>query len=216
MDNEKILNAIAKLRADSKKRKFSQSVDFSVVLKEFDVKNTANKIEIFLNLPHQTGKQKKVCAFVDKELSTKAKETCDKTIVKDEFAQWAGDKKKIKSLVEECDYFISQGNIMTDVAATFGKTLGPKGKMPNPKSGCIVPPSADLKRVVEKLQTLVKLETKKQPVVSLTVGNESMDDAKLAENIKSVYDAVAKSLPRGEQQIKRKLIKFTMSNPVVI
>lgn len=216
METKDVISALEKLRKEAKKRNFVQSVDFSIVLKDVDLKNPENKIDEFLVLPNGIGKDVKVCALVDKELSTQAKEVCDKVILKDEFSKYAGKKKEIKKLANDYDYFIAQATVMTDVAATFGKVFGPKGKMPNPKAGCVVPPKADLKPLVERLKKTVRIQAKKQPVISTIVGKENMDNEKLAENIKTVYDFVVKKLPRGEQQIKKKYVKLTMSKPVVI
>ena len=215
MEQKEILEALKKLRTDSKQRKFKQSVDFSVVLKDFDLKNTENKIDEFIVLPNNLGKKVKVCALVDKDLVTQARETCDKVIAKEDFSQWAGKKSEMKKLASEFDYFIAQATIMTDIAATFGKVFGPKGKMPSPKSGCIVPPKFDLSLLVKKLQKTIRIQTKKQPVVSAIIGVEDMSDEELAKNIESVYGTISKKLPRGEQQIKKKYVKFTMSKPVM-
>ncbi len=216
METNQVLEALKKLRAEAKKRNFKQSVDFSIVLKEVDLKNPSNRIDEFLVLNHPIGKKVKVCALVDKELVTQAREVCDKVIPKDEFSNWTGKKKELKKLAGEYDYFIAQANIMTDIAATFGKVFGPKGKMPNPKSGCIVTPKSNLKSLVERLQRMVRLQAKKQPVVSTIVGSEEMRDEEIADNILQVYNLILKKLQRGDQQIKKSYVKFTMSKPVMI
>ena len=216
MDKTKILDALAKLRKSAKKRNFKQSVDFSVVLKEVDLRNPANQIDEFVELPKGLGKKLKICGLVDKGLVTQARELCDKVITKDEFRNWAGKKRDIKKLASEFDYFIAQATIMTDIAAVFGKFLGPKGKMPNPKYGGVIPPKFNIAPLIKKLQNTVKLQSKKQPVVSAMVGVESMNDEDLARNIDFIYDFVKRKLPRGEQQIKKGYIKFTMSQPVVL
>jgi len=216
MERKQIIDALKKLRDAAKKRKFKQSVDFSIVLKEVDLKNPENRIDEFFVLKHGIGKKIKLCALVDKELVTQAREVCDKVITKDEFSKWSGKKKEIKKLADEYDYFIAQANIMTDIAATFGKVFGPKGKMPSPKSGCIVSPKSNLKNLAEKLKKIVKLQAKKQPVISTIIGVEDMSDEDLADNALSIYEFVLKKLPRGTQQIKKSYIKFTMSKPVII
>ena len=216
MEQKEVIEALKKLREESKERKFKQSVDFSIVLKEINLNSPEGKIDEFLVLPNEVGKKIKVCALVDKELTTQAREVCDRVISKDEFSDWAGNKKDIRKLASQYDYFIAQATIMTDIAATFGKVFGPKGKMPNPKAGCIVPPKVDLGVLVKRLQKMIRIQTKKQPVLSTIVGNEKMGDEDIAKNILSIYDFISKKLPRGDQQIKRKYIKFTMSKPVVL
>ena len=215
METKNILQTLEKLKKESKKRNFKQSVDFSIALKEVDVTGDG-KIDEFLVLPEPIEKPIKICALVDKELVTQAREVCDKVITKDEFSKWAGKKAEIKKLINECDFFIAQANIMTDVASVFGKQLGPKGKMPNPKAGGVVPPKIDLKPLIARLKKTIRIQTKKQPVISTRVGLEGMDDEKIAKNAIAVYNLVQGKLPRGDQQIKKSYLKFTMSKPVIV
>lgn len=216
MEKQEIINKLKELRENSKKRKFSQSIDFSIVLKEINLKNPEERIEDFLILPNKIEKAVKICALVDKDLSTQAKETCDKVIVVNEFSKWNGKSREIKKLADEYDFFIAQATIMSDIAKTFGKFFGPKGKMPNPKSGSIVPPNKDLKEVVERLKKTIHVKAKKQPVISARVGTEEMPDEKIAENILYIYNNILPKIPRKEQQIKKKTIKLTMSKSVML
>ncbi|MEK6861190.1 MAG: hypothetical protein AABY07_04405, partial [Nanoarchaeota archaeon] len=164
--------------------------------------------------PCSLGKKVKTTALVGQELIAKAK-VCDKTVVLDDFKKQ--DKKALKKLAEETDYFIAQANIMPQVAATFGKILGPRGKMPNPKAGCVVPPIIpDLKPTVEKLQKTIKLETKNEPTLKLRIGSESSKDEEIAENILSVYNNILTALPQEKNNIKNMVLKLTMGKPFII
>jgi large subunit ribosomal protein L1 len=216
MDTTKVLEALKKLRESVKKRNFKQSIDFAIILKEVDLNSAEGKIDEYIALPVGSHKKAKICAFVDKDLSTEARKVFDKVIAKDEFSQWAGNKKGIKALAREFDYFVAQATIMTDVAAIFGKVLGPKGKMPNPKAGCVVLPKSDLHAVKHKLESTIRLRTNKQPVISAMIGNEESKDEDLAKNIIHVFEFIKKKLPRGDQQIKKTYVKMTMSEPVYI
>ncbi len=215
MDKKIILDAVKKLREVSKKRKFPQTLDVSINLTRLDIKNPENKIDIFLQLPHHKGKKPKICALVGKELSTKAK-IFDKVILHDEFDVYAKDKKALKKLAREFDYFVAQANLMAEIGAKFGKVLAPRGKMPNPKAGCIVPPTADLEPLAKRLENTVRLLIKDQPSIKTIAGSEDMPDEELAENIFRVYDAVIHELPQEKSNIKSFLIKFTMSPSIQI
>jgi large subunit ribosomal protein L1 len=215
MDTQKILEALKKLK-EGKKRNFKQAIDFAIVLKEVNLNSPEGKIDEFFVLPVNREKKVKICAFVDKDISTDARNVFDKAITKEEFGKYAGNKKDIKSLAREYDYFIAQATIMTDVAATFGKVLGPKGKMPNPKAGCVIPPKADLNSINRRLQNTVRIRTNKQPVISVMVGSEDSKDEDLEKNILAVFEFVKKKLPRADQQLKKAYVKMTMSEPVFI
>jgi large subunit ribosomal protein L1 len=216
MDTTKVLESLKKLRETTKKRNFSQSIDFSIILKEVNLQGPEGNIDEYFVLPEPSSKKRKICAFVDKDLTTEARKVFDKVISKDEFSQWSGNKRAIKALARGYDYFVAQASIMTDVAAVFGKLLGPRGKMPNPKAGCVIPTTANLPQLVERLQKTQRIRTNKQPVVSTMVGTEATSDDALAKNAMAVYELIKRKLPRGDQQIKKSYLKTTMSGPVYV
>ena len=211
---ENVLEALQKLR-QQQKRNFSQTVDLIVILKDLDIKKTENQIEAFITLPH-VFKKKKICAFVGQESFDEAKKVCDEAILNDDFVKFAGNKKLAKKLVTDFDFFIAQANIMVNVASAFGKVLGPKGKMPNPKAGAIFPPKSPLKPLYDKLQKTVHLKIKTCLAVQLCVGTESIKDEEIADNVMAVYDYLVSHLPNEERSIKAVFLKLTMSEPVRI
>ena len=214
MDNSKILEALKNLR--NKKRNFNQAVDLIVSLKDLDLKKPDHQVDVFINLPNPANEKVRVCALVAQELSSEAKEVCDAVVLEEEFSKYSKDKKALKKLIKENDYFIGQANIMPKIANAFGRVLGPKGKMPNPKAGCIVPPKASLKPFYSKLQTTVRISAKTSPVVQCKIGNEQMEDEKIAQNFKMVYDQIVNSLPNGESNVKTVSLKLTMGKPVMV
>ena len=122
----------------------------------------------------------------------------------------------VKKLAQDYDFFVAQGNIMTQVASKFGRVLGPRGKMPNPKSGCVVPPNANLKLLYEKLQKTIRINAKNEASIKCMVGKDSLSDDDLAENILAVYDSVVKSLPNEKGNISKILVKLTMSDSLEV
>jgi len=216
MNNKAILDSVKKLREISKERKFKQTVDVSINLTRMDFKkNPEKKIDIFIRLPHPKGKKPKICALVGKELATKAK-VFDRVIVNDDFSVIADDKKALKKLAREYDYFVAQANLMAEVGIKFGKALAPLGKMPNPKAGCIVPPTAELAPLAEKLQNTIRLTTKDQLSIKAIAGAEEMSNEDIAENILTIFNAVTHALPDEKANFKSMFIKFTMSQPVEV
>jgi len=211
MDKKTILEALKKLREKSKKRNFLQSVDLIINLKDLDLKKPEEQIDFFATLHHPTGKKRKVCALVGPELFEEAKANCDKVILSEEFDKYSKDKKLIKKLASEFDFFIAQANIMPKVAAVFGKVLGSRGKMPNPKAGCVVPPKTSLKPLYEKLQSTIKISAKTSPMVQIFVGKENLKDEDIADNILDCLSQLEAKLPKGKNNIKNIFVKFTMS-----
>ncbi len=215
MEKKAILDSVKKLREITKKRNFSQTLDVQINLQKIDLKNPDNKIDIFLQLPKNKGKAPKICAFVGKELETKAK-IFDKVVMNDQFSAYKKDKKALKKLAREYDYFIAQANLMADIGKDFGKVLAPIGKMPNPKAGCIVPPVAELEPLKKRLQNTIHIQTKDQPSIKAMAGNEASSDEDLVENISTIYHAIASKVQNEKVNIKSVIIKFTMSKPVQI
>ena len=209
------LAAIKTLRAEAKERKFKQKVEFVINLKDINLKNPEEQVEFFTRLPHGFTKHK-VCAIVAGELEAEARKVCDFTITQGELDKYKKDQKLAKKIGNEYDFFIAQANIMGMVAGAFGRVLGPRGKMPNPKAGCVVPPKASLGTLYERLQVTAKISAKKFPVIQLVAGSEYMSDDELAENITYLFDQAVHHLPKERHNIRGSLIKLTMGKPVKV
>jgi len=210
MDKKIILEAIKKIKENSKKRNFKQSVDLIVNFKDLNLKKTDEQLDLFVQLHKSKDKKSKICAFVGPELLGQAKEVCDKAVSVDEFENYAKDKKECKTLSRDFDFFIAQANIMPKMAAAFGKFLAPLGKMPSPKAGCIVPPNANLKQLYDKLQKTVRVSVKKDPLFQCSVGYEDKNDDELMDNIETVYNYIESHLPNGKRNISSVYLKLTM------
>ena len=211
MNKESIIKALDELK-NAKKRKFSQSVDIIITLKDINLKNPTEMPDFYASLPASILKKRKICAFAGYELVDQAKKFCDKVITEQEFGDY--DKKAIKKLAQNYDYFIAQASLMVKVAAKFGRILGTRGKMPNPKAGCVVPPKVNIQAVVERLQTLTQIKAKKIPVIYVTIGNEDANQEDIIKNAVFVIDQTIHHLPKEIANIKSVLIKHTMSKPV--
>lgn len=215
MDKQLIANTLKKLKETSPKRNFKQSIDLIINLRGIDLKKTEHNVNIFTTLHHDTGKKISVCALVDSDLESKAEEVCDEVILLEQFNRFKG-KAEIKKLANKYDFFIAQASIMPKVATTFGRFLGPKGKMPNPKLGSILPPNANIKALYEKLKKTQHLVTKNEPTIKCRVGQEDTPDDALIDNILTVYNSVVQKLPNEKQNVKSVMLKLTMSPAFVI
>jgi len=194
--------ALTELRKD-KERKFVQTVDLIINLQKFDLKKTP--INLFVTVPHKI-KDKRIGAFLE------SKNKNVDTITLEEFKKY-NDKKEMKKIIKKFDFFIAQASLMPKVASTFGRILGPVGKMPSPQMGIMM--NIDDKAVnelKEKINNSVKLKVKESSV-KLAIGKQSMKDEEIIENSTTVYNALLKVLPRTLENIKNVELKFTMSKP---
>ncbi len=199
---KEILTALAELRKN-KERKFDQTVDLIINLQKFDARK--NQINLVITTPYKI-KDKKICAFLD------SKSNYIDSVTKEEFKKYSG-KREVKKLVRKYDFFIAQSSLMPSVATTFGRALGPSGKMPSPQMGIIL--NSDEKTIrdsKEKINNSLKIKTKESSI-KLSIGKQSMKDKEIAENILAVYSTVLKNLPKGKDNIKNIEIKFTMTKP---
>ena len=124
------------------------------------------------------------------------------------------DAKELKRLVKSYDFFISAAKLMPSVATTFGKALGPTGKMPSPQLGVLMQEDdASLQVLLVRITTAVKIRVK-EPSVKIPVGKLSMKDEVLLANIRAIYQGLIAVLPIKKDNVKSVLIKFTMSKPL--
>ncbi|MCX8146917.1 MAG: 50S ribosomal protein L1 [Candidatus Woesearchaeota archaeon] len=216
VDEKSVREALVKAKENSKKRNFTQTYDLIVNLKDLNFNNPEHQVDFYAVMHYGRGKKVKVCALVGPEMKEQAEKSCDKTIITDEFPIYAKDSKLVKKLAKEYHFFIAQANIMPQVATTFGKVFGPRKKMPNPKAGCVVAPGANLKLLYDKLQKTVRLYAKEKPLIQVPVGNETMKDEEVIDNILTVYDQLLHHLPQEKNNIKSVFLKLTMGRPVEI
>ena len=209
MDKEQIASTLKKLKEFSPKRNFKQSIDLILNLRDLDLKKPEHQVNMFVALPYGTGKKISVCAFVDSDMEPKAKEACDEIILLDQFERFKA-KAAVKKLAAKHNIFIAQASIMPKVATVFGRYLGPRGKMPNPKMGGVLAPNANLKQLYEGLQKTVYLVTKNEPTVKCRVGNEDSKDEEISENVMAVYSGVVSKLPNDIHNLKSAMLKLTM------
>ena len=199
---ESLKVALSELRKN-KEKKFDQTVDLIINLQKFDPKK--NQINLFVEIPFKI-KEKKICAF----LETKNKNI--ETIVPEEFKKYA-DKKSLKKIVKKFDFFISQASLMPKIATTFGRALGPAGKMPSPHLGILAEINEkSINELKKKINSSLRVKMK-EPSVKLAIGKQSMKDEEIIENVLGVYNAVIKALIKGKENVKNLELKFTMTKP---
>lgn len=169
--------------------KFDETVDLAVNL-GVDPKKSDQMVRGTVVLPHGIGKKVRVLAFVKGE---KAKEAADAG------ADYVGAEdfiEKINGGWLEFDKAVATPDLM-GMVSKLGKILGPRGLMPNPKTGTV---TFDIGKAVKEIKAgKVDYKTEKAGIVHVSIGKVSFDSRKLYENAKTVLDAIIKAKPASSK-----------------
>ena len=190
-------------------RKFKESVEISINLKDVDLSVAKNRIDIEVPLPKGRGKGVKVCVIGSAELAFKAKQTADLVIQPDQLEEYAGSKKKVRALAKEYDFFIAEAPLMPTIGKRMGQILGPHGKMPRP-----IPPNADPTSIINALKGTVRVKSGERRTFHAAIGTRDMSPEDLAENVDALFKRVLSKLERGRFNIHSAYLKTTMGPAV--
>jgi large subunit ribosomal protein L1 len=207
MTDKKTTEVVEKILEESKKldRKFKQSIDLVINLKDIDLNIPKNRIEQEVILPHGRGVKAKVVLFASGELAEKSKKIVDLLIKPEEIGDLSKDKKKFKKIADQHDFFIAEAPLMPTIGKTLGTVLGPRGKMPKP-----VPPNADISGLVKNLHSTVKVRSKSSKTFHTIAGNADMPKEQIADNVDAILKRIEGTLERGRMNIRSVYIKTTM------
>jgi large subunit ribosomal protein L1 len=174
------LNEALKLAVDTNPSKFDASVEIHVVL-GVDPRQADQNIRTTVSLPHGTGKTIRVAAFVPDEEAAKAK-TAGADVAGEDAIQKLLDKENL-----DFDILVATPQMMPKLGK-YARLLGPRGLMPNPKSGTVATNVAQA--VKEAKSGRVEYRVDKQGIVHLSVGKVSFGGDKIADNAKAFFDSL--------------------------
>jgi large subunit ribosomal protein L1 len=205
------IEAVSKALEASKalERKFSQSIDLAILLKNVDLSVPKNRIDEDIILPKGRGKPAKIGIFAQGEGALKAKKVADLVIQPDEIEAMQKNKRQFKRHVNDMTYFLAEAPLMANIGKTLGVVLGPRGKMPRP-----IPPGADPTGQVNNLRNTVKVRSKDKKVFHCIVGADTMPAEDIAENIEAILKRVESKLEHGRMNVGSVYVKTTMGPSV--
>ncbi len=206
MEAEEIVGAVEKVLS-SQERSFVEGVDLCINLKNVDLKQPKNRINVDVVLPKQI-REPKIGVFASGEVALKAKEAGADVIDPEELKRM--DKKKARALVQKYDYFVADTSLMALIGKSLGTILGPRGKMPQP-----LPPGVDPAQILARLAKIARVKSK-TTTIWVNVGRRDMDARDIAENAAAVLKAVESRLERGLQNIATVYMKSTMGPAVKV
>ena len=202
------LEDASKIIKDFPKLKFDSSIDIAVNL-GVDPKKADQNIRGVVTLPNGTGKDVKVLALVTPDKEDEAKNAGADLVGLDEYL------KKIKDGWTEVDVIITMPSIMGKLGP-LGRILGPRGLMPNPKTGTVTMNNG--KAIEDVKAGKIDFKVDKNGVVHVSIGKVSFDAKKILENALEVINHIIKIKPSSSKGLYLKSISMssTMSPGIKI
>lgn len=209
INESELAKMIKEAKTADKERKFRQSVEMYVILKDIDVKKGFAMNET-IQLPKKLSSPTTVCIMAGGDMGLKAKSAnADRVISGDEINALAANKREARKFINNYDFFLADTQLMTTVGKVLGQLLGPRGKMPVP-----VPFNAPIESFLDRFRSSIRVKVKNSLSLSCKIGDESMDDVDLAANAHAILSAIEKKLPNGERNIRKIVIKTSMGKPI--
>ena len=189
----------AEIVKNNAKAKFDETVELHVKL-GIDTKKADQQVRTTVALPHGTGKTKRIAVIAKGEHAQEAQKA-------------GADRVGAEDIVEEVikgkidfDVLVATPDTMKDLAKA-AKILGPRGLMPNPKSGTV---TFDLANTIKALKAgRIEFKADTYGIVHAIIGKASFDAAKLAENAKAVMDTIIRVKPSTSKGIYVKSISMS-------
>ena len=178
----KLAEAIEILK-NAQKAKFDETVELVMHL-SLNPKDAAQLVRGTALLPHGTGKNIRVAVFCNPEEVEKAKEAG---------ADFCGSDELVKKVSDGwCDFDVAVSTTeMMKSIARLGKVLGPRGLMPNPKTGTV---TNDIEKTIKEVKAgKIEFKMDKQAGIHVGVGKVSFENSALVENIKKLINAIYSS-----------------------
>jgi large subunit ribosomal protein L1 len=200
---------VKKALAGSKERKFQESVDLAINLKNIDLSQPKNRIEEEILLPKGRGRDIKIGVFGSGELAEKAKGVADVVIGPEQLEEFADNKREARKLVSNYNFFIAEAPLMPVIGKRLGAVMGPRGKMPRP-----IPPGADPSGMINSLKRTIRIRSKDRKTFHTMVGTKDMSPEDIEINIRAVVTRVTSKLEQGENNIASVYVKTTMGSSV--
>jgi large subunit ribosomal protein L1 len=186
---------------DSKQAKFDETVEVAVNL-GINPRHADQIVRGTVALPHGTGKDVKVLVFAKGEKVAEAEAAGADYVGSDEFVT------KIKDGWTDVDVIVATPDMMAEVGK-IGRILGPRGLMPNPKSGTV---TMDVTKAVSELKAgKIEFRCEKTGIVHVGVGKLSFGLEQIVENVKAFMDAIMRAKPVASKGTYLKKMSLTSS-----
>merc|ERR1711997_169752 len=187
-----------------KPRKFLESVDLQIGLKNYDPQKD-KRFSGTVRLKHIPRNKFKVCILGDQAHCDEAKEKGLDCMSADELKKLNKDKKKVKKLAKSYDAFLCTDNLIKQIPRLLGPGLNKAGKFPT-----LITHQDDLDAKINDLKATIKFQMKKVLCLNVAVGNVGMTEDELVQNVHLAMNFLVSLLKKHWQNVKSLHIKSTM------
>lgn len=197
------------ISVDTAKANFDETIEVSIRL-GVDPRHADQQVRGALVLPHGTGKTQRVLVFAKGDLAKEAEQAGADYVGGDEYVEKIKNENWF-----EFDVCVATPDMM-GVVGKIGRVLGPKGLMPNPKSGTV---TRDVARAISDIKAgKVEYRVDKTGIIHVIIGKKSFGKEKLADNLRALMEAVIKAKPSAAKgtYLKSVVVSSTMGPGVKI
>jgi len=204
LNGETLTKAIEGVRTPAKKRRFLETVELQIALKNYDPQKD-KRFNGTVKLPYEARPRLKLCVLGDQLHVDEAKKLGVAALGFEDLEKFNKDQKLVKKLAKKYDAFLASQTIIRQIPKLLGPGLNKAGKFP-----ALIDTSTPLKTRVTEMKSTVKFQLKKVTCLNVAVGNIKMAPAELEVNIRMAVNFLVSLLKKHWQNVKSLYIKSTM------
>ncbi|CAN0924395.1 60S ribosomal protein L10a-1 [Linum grandiflorum] len=212
LQSETLREAITTIRnrAEEKPRKFTQTVELQIGLKNYDPQKD-KRFSGSVKLPNIPRPKMKVCMLGDAQHVEEANAMGLQSMDVESLKKLNKNKKLVKKLAKQYDAFLASEFVIKQIPRLLGPGLNKAGKFPT-----LVSHQESLESKVNEIKATVKFQLKKVLCMGVAVGNLEMDDKQIFQNLQMSVNFLVSLLKKNWQNVKVLNLKSTMTSPVRI
>merc|ERR1711979_4434 len=195
---------LLKYSKETKARKFTETIDLQIGLKNYDPQKD-KRFSGTIKLKHIPRPKFSVCIFGDQQHCDEAKAKGLPFMSADDLKKLNKDKKKVKKLAKKYDAFMASESLIKQIPRLLGPGLNKAGKFPS-----LLTHGDNIDEKINDLKSTIKFQMKKVLCLSVAIGNLSMDEDQLVQNIYLAINFWVSLLKKHWQNVRSLYIKSTM------
>jgi large subunit ribosomal protein L10Ae len=204
---QQLMESIQTMLKDRKERKFKESIDLQVNLKNYDVQKD-KRFSGSMKLPNVCRPRMTVCLICDLRDEEIAKKAGVATQNQDELKKLNKNKKLVKKMCSQYDAFLCSESIIKNVPRLVGPHMNRAGKFPT-----VIGLNENIADKINELQSTVKFQLKKVLCLGTCVGHVDMNEDQVRQNTVMALNFLVSLLKKNWQNLKSVYIKTTMGKP---